>query len=97
MARPKKTGRDIGSPAESVGWATVRAKSFTPGLEYPQRPAVLTAAINEKVESDSHLPRFFSLSLHLRCFAASFSNLVAALSKRVSDCIDEEFAAAHFR
>jgi hypothetical protein len=34
----------------------------TQGFEYPQRPAVLTAAINEKAESDSHLPRFFSVS-----------------------------------
>ena len=42
---------------------------YTQGFEYPQRPAVLTAAINEKAESDSHLPRFFSVSnLHMSEF-----------------------------
>jgi hypothetical protein len=34
----------------------------TQGFENPQRHAVLTATINEKAESASHLPRFFSVS-----------------------------------
>jgi hypothetical protein len=34
----------------------------TQGFEYQKQPAFLTAAINRKEGSDSHLPRFFSVS-----------------------------------
>jgi len=34
----------------------------TQGFEYQKQPAFLTAAINRKAGSDSHLPRFFSFS-----------------------------------
>jgi hypothetical protein len=34
----------------------------TQEFDYPEWPPILTTAINEKVESDSHLPRFFSVS-----------------------------------
>ena len=34
----------------------------TQEFDYPEWPPILTAAINEKEESDSHLPRFFSVS-----------------------------------
>jgi len=34
----------------------------TQEFDYPEWPPVLSAAINEKEESDSHLPRFFSVS-----------------------------------
>jgi hypothetical protein len=32
------------------------------GFEYPKQPAVMTATINRKAGSDSHLLRFFSVS-----------------------------------
>jgi hypothetical protein len=34
----------------------------TQEFDYPEWPPVLSAATNEKEESDSHLPRFFSVS-----------------------------------
>jgi hypothetical protein len=34
----------------------------TQEFDYPEWHPILTAAINEKEESDSHLPRFFSVS-----------------------------------
>ena len=37
----------------------IRQVFHTQGFEYPKQPAVLTAAINRKAGSDSHLPRFF--------------------------------------
>jgi hypothetical protein len=35
----------------------------TQEFDYPEWPPILTAAINEKEESDSPLPRFFSVSM----------------------------------
>ena len=40
----------------------MRQVFHTQAFEYQKQPAVLTAAINRKAGSDSHLPRFFSFS-----------------------------------
>jgi hypothetical protein len=63
--RPKKTGGDSGTPAELACMMdnNTRQVFHTQGFENPQRHAVLTAAINKKAESASHLPRFFSVSM----------------------------------